>query len=77
MNENIYIQLKSGNTISLNNLEYINYPDSRDSKVMHKVINFTEFHLHKRFLTFVSKEEILTLHSEDIEFIKFNGHPTE
>lgn len=68
---NVYIQLKSGNNIALTDFEYINYPDRSNKSIMNKVTDFTNFHLHNRLLTFVASNEILTLDSRDIEYIKF------
>ncbi|WWU63815.1 hypothetical protein QJR26_12375 [Clostridium baratii] len=72
---NAYITLKSGNSVVIENLNHIKYPDSNGES--HMVVLYDDFFLYDKLLTFVGNDSIVTLHSSDIEFIKFNNAENE
>lgn len=73
MKKSVYIVLKSGRDVEVNDFEYISYPDTSDSKKITKVESFENFYLYHRLITFVGKDNIVSLNSNDIEYIKFFG----
>lgn len=73
MEKSVYIVLKSGKDVEVNNFEFISYPDKGDSKIITKVESFENFYLYSRLITFVGKDNIVSLNSNDIEYIKFFG----
>jgi len=76
MDKSVYISLKSGKEILVDNFQYITSPGYGDGK-MTKVEEFEEFYLYDKMLTFVGKNDIVSLSSTDIEFVKFSGSFTE
>lgn len=77
MKNSVYITLKSGKEVNVDDFQYLTYPSKSDSKNITTVKTFENFYLYDRLLTFVGKDNIVTLHSNDIEFIKFFGSFTE
>lgn len=77
MSNSVYILLKSGKEIDLDNFKYLTYPSSTDSKNITTVKTFDKFYLYNRLLTFVGETSIITINSKDIEFVKFFGTFTE
>ena len=73
MQKSVYIVLKSGKDVEVNNFEYLSYPDSSDSKKITKVESLENFYLYHRLITFVGADNIVSLNSNDIEYIKFFG----
>lgn len=76
MENSVYIVLKSNIEVDIKDFQYVTYPSSGDGKIT-TVKTFENFYLYDRLLTFVGKNNIVTLKSKDIEFIKFSGSFTE
>lgn len=66
----VFIVLKSGREIDIKNLESVSYPSKID-KTITTIKNYDNFYLYDRLLTFVGKNDIVTLKSADIEYINF------
>ena len=73
MGNSVIITLKSGKEVQIKDFEYITYPSTSDSKNITKVKTFEDFYLYTRLLTFVGKNTIISLHSKDIEIVRFFG----
>ena len=65
----ICITLKSGRILEMSDFTHINYVNAKGMTV--KVENFDNFYLYNRLLTFVGKNQIITISSEDIESIQY------
>mgnify|MGYP000910280877 CR=1 FL=1 len=66
------IYLKSGKNIIVRNLQSINKLSSTDSSIT-KITDFQEYHLLKgQRLSFVGELTVVTLLSEDIEYIQIS-----
>ena len=73
MDNSVYIVLKSGKEVEVEKFKYITYPSKVDSKSITTVKNFDNFYLYDRLLTFIGENSSVSIHSKDIEFIKFYG----
>lgn len=67
---NVFIILKSGREIDIKDLESVSYPSKAD-KTITTIKNYDNFYLYDRLLTFVGKNDIVTLKSTEIEYINF------
>ncbi len=67
---NVLIILKSGREIDIKDLESVSYPSKAD-KTITTIKNYDDFYLYDRLLTFVGKNDIVTLKSTEIEYINF------
>ena len=68
------IQLKSGKNVLVEDLQSINKQSIVDSSVS-KITKFDEFHLlHGQRLSFVGKSTIVTLLSDEIEYVELNKY---
>ena len=75
MMNNVFICLKSGREISIKDFECVTYPSKID-KTITTIKNFDNFYLYDRLLTFVGKNDIVTLKSTEIEYINFYSTAT-
>ncbi|GAB6167591.1 hypothetical protein JCM1393_00510 [Clostridium carnis] len=73
MENSAIITLKSGREVPIKDFEYITYPSLSDSKNITTVKTFENFYLYDRLLTFVGRTAVISLHSKDIEFVRFIG----
>lgn len=73
MGNSAFITLKSGREVQIKDFQYITYPSISDSKNITTVKTFENFYLYDRLLTFVGKNTIISLHSKDIEIVRFFG----
>lgn len=71
MDNSVYIVLKSGKEVEVEKFKYITYPSTGNS--ITTVKNFDNFYLYDRLLTFIGENSSVSIHSKDIEFIKFYG----
>lgn len=74
MGKSVRINLKSGKFVDIDKFKYLTYPSSEKTL---KVTAFENFYLYDRLLTFVGETSIVTLNSNDIEFIEFDGNFSE
>jgi len=74
MENSVDIILKSGKSIVIEDFKHIAYPSDDESIIVKK---FDNFYLYNRLLTFVGDSTIVTLNSEDIEFVRFSGNFSE
>lgn len=75
MANSLYIRLKSGTDFIVEDFKYINYPNGSSGSL--KITDFENFYLYNKLLTFVGGNDIISLSSCDIEYIRFKGNFNE
>lgn len=62
------ILLKSGNFISIENLQSVDTKSIIDSSI-EKITDFKSFHLPKGQLSFVGENKVVSIHSNEIKYV--------
>lgn len=66
----VFICLKSGKEIDIKDFECITYPNRQTGEIK-TIKSFEDFYLYDRLLTFVAKNDIITIRATEIEYINF------